>query len=239
MSRRSWSPASAAGRLAASILVCALVVPALNAGGPVSVAGSSSLASYGRQSTDIPPARGKFLVASRKINDPDFKRTVVLILAHGERGTTGVIVNRPTAVSPSEALPEIKGVKRHKGKIHQGGPVGQDRFLLLLNSAEPPDGFRHVFGAIHVGDSREALELALSRRRLRNELRLFAGYSGWGPGQLGRELARGDWHVMTADSESIFAKDPTRVWRMLVPPDLAPRPDLVTLAALSLFPQRR
>jgi putative transcriptional regulator len=158
------------------------------------------------------PAAGKLLVASRGLADPNFERTVVLLVRHGESGSLGLVVNRPTGVPLSKLFTEESGLARQEGVLFAGGPVDAGRFLLLLRARRPPEGSQRVFADVYLGWSPEALRDA----REVSEFRVYSGYSGWAPGQLDAEIARGDWHLLPAEPSLVFEPRPELIWEQLV-----------------------
>ena len=159
---------------------------------------------------------GRFLVAGEHLRDPNFGRTVVLLLNYGERGARGVIINRQTHVKLAAVFPGISGLHQRPDTVYLGGPVGRTQLLLLLRSESPPGRSEHVFDDIYVSSSRQTLIEALNRAGSAVPVHVYAGYAGWAPGQLDHEVARGDWHVLPADAESVFSEAPKEVWRQLI-----------------------
>ncbi len=159
---------------------------------------------------------GRFLVASQQLRDPDFAATVILLLNYGERGARGVIINRPTGVKLATVFPEIRGLQRRLDTVYLGGPVERTRLLLLLRSDRPRPGTDRVVDDIYVGTSRRVLLDAFGRAGSAASVHVYAGYAGWAPGQLDREVARGDWHVLPADAETVFSTTPDEIWRELI-----------------------
>ena len=88
--------------------------------------------------------------------------------------------------------------------------------LILLRSDRPPDRAEHVVDDIYLSSSRQTLVDALNRAGSTAPVHVYAGYAGWAPGQLDNEVARGDWHVLPADAETVFSKAPNKVWRQLI-----------------------
>lgn len=156
-------------------------------------------------------ANGVFLVASPTLNDPNFSETVVLVLEHGAKGTLGVILNRPTNMLLSEALPGIRALKGSNHRLFAGGPVQPAAMLLLSRSKEPFPDMRSVFDHVYIGGGPEVLERIISRAAPADRFRAFAGYAGWGPGQLGAEMRQGAWAVLPPDND-MFDKDPASLW---------------------------
>jgi putative transcriptional regulator len=161
-------------------------------------------------------APGRFLVASAQLRDPGFARTVVLLLDYGERGARGVIINRQTDVKLAAVFPRISGLHQRPDTVYLGGPVARNQLLILLRSDRPRANTEHVVDDIYVSTSRRVLVDALNRAGSAASVHVYAGYAGWVPGQLDREVARGDWHVVPADAEAVFSKTPGEVWRELI-----------------------
>ncbi len=162
-------------------------------------------------------APGRFLVASRGLGDPNFARSVVLLLRHDADGAMGIIVNRPTRVSAQEVLPDVEALAGYPAPVFFGGPVMVERLLVLLKSEVPLAESEALTGNVYVTASRTTLE-ALSIEDARpDRLRVFAGHAGWGPGQLDREIADGGWHVVPARMDDIFDQERGPDWRRLLP----------------------
>ena len=167
---------------------------------------------------------GSLLLASPALLDPNFADTVVLLLDVGEEGALGVVINRPSPLPVAEVLPEWRDVVTEPEVLFRGGPVNTERALAggrLADTGDVPVGFREVFGDLGVIDldtPTELLEGSLA------DLRIFAGYAGWGVGQVQGEIARGDWYVVPADTADVFRRDPADLWREVLrrqPGDLA------------------
>jgi len=193
----------------AGLLLAALAAPHAAVAGNssrIAVPGESS-PSHGRL------ARGKFLVANKSQRDPTFFETVVLLVDYDDKGALGVVVNRPTDVPLTAALPEVKELHKRKDIIFLGGPVARDRMVLLLRAKAAPPQSVQVFDQVYATGSISALRQIIGRGE---SVRAYAGYAGWGPGQLDAEVARGDWLIGPADSKAIFDDPPTGVWPRFV-----------------------
>ncbi len=161
-------------------------------------------------------AQGKFLVASRGLRDPNFAETVVLLIGHNEQGTMGLIINRATNVKVSELLPEIKSLEERDEIVYIGGPVARRNMLLLIQSEEEPVESKLVFGDVYVSSSPELLEQLAGETGEGTTFRVYAGHSGWAPGQLEAEMAEGAWHILPASAAAVFDSAPSGVWPKLI-----------------------
>lgn len=170
------------------------------------------------------PEKGVFLVAKRSMPDPRFRETVVLLLAHGDGGTLGVIINRPTDIPFSEALPDLSDISEENHTLFFGGPVALDRLVFLMRAGTPPTPAEHVMADVYYSASRDVLEGLLKQSKGARELRMFVGHSGWSPGQLASEIARGDWLLVRADARTVFEKELDEIWPELIhespPPEM-------------------
>lgn len=160
-------------------------------------------------------AAGVFLVARRDLPDPNFHRSVVLLVQHDERGTLGLIVNRPTHLRLRDALPDLPGAQAANHPLYLGGPVARTLLAMLLRNEEPATHIEPVVDDVAFSADRDVLERLIARKKSAAELRLYLGHAGWAAGQLHYELARGDWHLAKADGKSIFG-DSDRLWDRLI-----------------------
>lgn len=161
--------------------------------------------------TPLSVEKGVFLVAHPSLNDPNFHQTVLLIIEHGRGGTVGLILNRPTNVLLSEALPDFTVLKRTDHRLFVGGPVGQTQLVLLFRLAQLLPDTRQIIAGVYVGSPR-VLERVMTQPKPTETFRAFSGFAGWAPGQLERELLEGAWGVLPADAITIFDKDPAVLW---------------------------
>jgi putative transcriptional regulator len=153
--------------------------------------------------------RGQLLIAGATLPDPNFSRTVVLICEHSEEGALGLVLNRPGELVVGESAPELAELAGDDALIDEGGPVQPDALLVLAEFDDPSlAGITIVDNVGLVGDGNEIEELVEGTRRVR----IFAGYAGWGPGQLDAELARDDWFVAEAGVDDIFNPDADELW---------------------------
>jgi putative transcriptional regulator len=170
------------------------------------------------QKQGVEPAKGVFLVAKPGMAGT-FKESVILLLAHTkEDGTLGVIINRTTDVTLQDALPdlEVKGTPKHR--LFFGGPVEMNALIVVFRTGNPPEGAPHVMWDVYFSGERDVLEELLRRKKGVNEMHVFMGYAGWGPGQLQWEIGRGDWEVVRGDRKKIFEEEPELIWPELMGP---------------------
>ena len=166
------------------------------------------------------PAAGMFLVASRDLTGSGFAESVILIIQHDAEGTMGLIVNQPTNTEPAELLSEIVGLDDYDGKLFIGGPVAAWGVIMLLHSEQIPANAERIFGNIYASGDRELLSRLINSGALEPQVRpyfrLFAGHSGWAPGQLDAEIKRGSWFVVPAAEHFIFSTQPQDIWQQLI-----------------------
>jgi putative transcriptional regulator len=154
------------------------------------------------------PAKGLLLIASPRLRDPNFTRTVVLLTDYGPGGAMGFVINRPTDVAISHAVPELIDLSRADEKVFIGGPVRGSELWVLVRSRSQPERAHHVFDDVYLtGSGGSRLKEIVDGD---GAFRVLAGHAGWGPGQLDAEVARGDWLIKSADAESIFGDGPPR-----------------------------
>ncbi|UNO41770.1 YqgE/AlgH family protein [Streptomyces sp. MST-110588] len=175
--------------------------------------------------TEVSSLTGRLLVATPALADPNFDRAVVLLLDHDEEGSLGVVLNRPTPVGVGDILEPWAPLAGEPGVVFQGGPVSLDSALgvaVVPGGAEGPGGevpgdgplgWRRVHGAIGLVDLEAPPELLAA---VLGSLRIFAGYAGWGPGQLEDELVEGAWYVVESEPGDVSAPDPERLWRSVL-----------------------
>lgn len=161
-------------------------------------------------------ASGVFLVASRELQDPNFRETVLLVTQPRQGPPWGVIVNRPLDRLLSEVISDHPTLKGRKDVLFFGGPVLPQGLIFLVRGSSPPKRATIVLrDAFFTGDV-DFIETLLKRPDPTRGLRVYSGYAGWGPGQLQNEIERGSWHVVPADSDTLFDMDPARIWPELI-----------------------
>lgn len=152
--------------------------------------------------------RGKLLIASPVLSDPNFARAVVLITEHGEEGAMGIVLNRPADTEVVDVLPELSTIAVEE-PIFVGGPVQPDALVVLGEFADPEKAAWIVVadvGLVSAATDLDELPEAVRRGRV------YAGFSGWGPGQLEAELEEEAWIVEPPIPPELFPDDPTTLW---------------------------
>ncbi len=163
--------------------------------------------------------RGQFLIANKHLKDPNFYRSVVLLVEHGADGAMGVVVNRPSSVKVAHALSEHFELPSDDSVVYLGGPVEPGALFILHNAAELDIHERPVVPGLYMASSAEVFESVIEsacHKTMGLKFRVFCGCAGWAPGQLESELARGDWSLAPADACSLFRVDPYDLWDLEV-----------------------
>jgi putative transcriptional regulator len=154
--------------------------------------------------------RGSLLVAGPQLHDPNFRRTVVLIADHNEEGAMGVILNRPSGMEVADAAPDLEQFVEPDTPIFAGGPVQPTSGVVLAEIAEADEPiFEDVVLVPGLNELADVIDGA-------GRVRVFAGYAGWGPGQLEDEMARDDWIVEAARSDDVFSDSPETLWERVL-----------------------
>lgn len=169
---------------------------------------------------------GRLLVATPSLVDPNFARTVVLVLDHDHSGTLGVVLNRPTDVPVSDVLPEWRSDVSPPGTLFGGGPVATDSALavgVLAGNGPVADadddgmsglvGWRSMFGRVGLVDLDTPVEVLGGALE---GLRIFAGYAGWSPAQLEAEIEEGAWLIVDGHDGDLTTLVPDRLWSVVL-----------------------
>jgi putative transcriptional regulator len=138
---------------------------------------------------------GKLLIASPSMADY-FHRTVILMVEHSPDGAFGLILNRPSGTTVGEASPELAELIGDDHLLHVGGPVQPSAVTAIGEHPDPATATKLIVGSVGMVDLDDPPELS--------RLRVFAGYAGWGPGQLDGELEQEAWIVDEANPDDPF-----------------------------------
>lgn len=158
------------------------------------------------------PTAGSLLIAAPTMADPNFARSIVLLLDVGESGALGVVLNRPTELEVADVLEPWADLVAGPRVLFQGGPVETDAALAVatvVDVDDEPVGWRRVSGATGLVDLDAPVEIMAHAV---SALRIFAGYAGWGSGQLEAEIEEGAWYVVPAEPQDPFLGAPERLW---------------------------
>jgi putative transcriptional regulator len=153
--------------------------------------------------------RGQLLIASPALLDPNFARTVVLVVEHNDEGAMGIVLTRPSEAPVAEAVPPLEDLVDESELVFVGGPVEPAAVVVLAEFDDTDAAAAIVFGDLgFLRADAEPEILGTAARRFR----VFAGYAGWGAGQLEAELALPSWIVEPPQLEDVFTDDPESLW---------------------------
>ena len=171
------------------------------------------------------PTKGRLLLATPPLEDPNFDRTVIYVLEHHDEGALGLVLNRPSLEELGDALQPWSEMQSDPSLVFVGGPVEPDALIAIARVREPlaePSGEDDDPGDRHLapltGDLASAdlaadpLDVAASI----SALRVFRGYAGWGPGQLDGEIEAGAWLVLDPEPSDLFTDAPDDLWRVVL-----------------------
>ena len=154
-------------------------------------------------------ARGQLLLAGPGLVDPNFWRTVVLVIEHTDEGALGLVLNRPSETTVGEAVPQLEELVDLEEQLYIGGPVQPSSVIVLAEFEDATDAALIAFDDIGVlGTGSDPHQPAAGVR----SGRAFVGHAGWGPGQLDGELERGDWILEPARRDDAFCLKPGELW---------------------------
>jgi len=176
-----------------------------------------------KDAKDAKPLTAILLVARPELRDSNFKDSVVLVMNNLGSAPIGFIVNRPTRVEVSHLFPESEHLARLADKLYFGGPVALESVSFLVRADTPPEHAIQVLDGVYLSSDRELLGKLLERDKPMEGLRILVGYSGWGPGQLEAEIARGDWTLAPAEANAIFNGKSEHPWPDLQQEGVGPR----------------
>jgi putative transcriptional regulator len=161
-------------------------------------------------------AAGKLLVASRKLGDPNFAETVIVIVSFDEKGALGLVLNQPTQLPLSRIFSDLKGGKERTDTAYRGGPVERTDLQALLRSKAAPEGAVHVIGDVYLTSNRTLVAKSLAEGSGPGRFRVYLGYAGWAPEQLEHEVELGAWHVLRGEPDLVFDPDPESLWTRMI-----------------------
>ena len=177
--------------------------------------------SWPTSADDAKPLTAILLVARAELPDSNFADSVVLVMNHLGPAPVGVIIHRPTEIPVSRLVPELKRLARSQDKVYFGGPVEFGSVWFLFRATTPPEHAIQAFDGVCLSANRQLLLQLLGRERPLDGLRIYVGHSGWAPGQLETEIARGDWTLERAVSDTVFSGKSEHPWPAPVAPKLS------------------
>ena len=157
--------------------------------------------------------RGTILIATDKLNDTDFSKSVVYITEHSEHGSYGFIINKPTHMFVNEAMPDGHKTANPNHHIFFGGPFHVTALFVLTRDGDH-DNLHTVSDGLFFGAG-DAATIELNGPASTNVTRTYMGFSNWGPGQLASQIDQGVWIAVPGDKEEIFSEKPTELWQKL------------------------
>jgi len=150
---------------------------------------------------------GRIVIARPEIHVSEFTSTMTLLLEHGSEGALGVVINRPSGIQLADAFPDWEDMGGTPGVVFAGGPVDTDAIIAL---GKPEQAAGDLVLGAHPIDLDD--QPALVAGQGISQIRIFAGYAGWGAGQLEGEIANNGWWVVDATIEDLFSEDPQNLW---------------------------
>jgi len=179
--------------------------------------------SWPTSADDTKPLTTILLVARAELPDSNFKDSVVLVMNNIGPAPAGVIINRPTRIAVSRLFPDLERLAQLDDKLYFGGPVETALVSFLFRADTPPEHATQVLDGVHFSTNGELLRKLLGRDKPMDGLRIFIGHSGWAPGQLEAEIARGDWTLAPAETGTIFDRKSEHPWPEQQAPDAVHR----------------
>ncbi len=162
----------------------------------------------------LKPEKGVLLLAEPFMESPEFKRSVILIAEHNDKGTMGFILSRKLNITPSQA---IDNFPEFDDELYYGGPVNADQLFYLHTKPKLLEGSIEVMPGIYLGGDYEALKNLIDIKKITpKDIRFFVGYSGWSAGQLKKELKENSWIVMPGALDHFKATNNKNLWKEIL-----------------------
>jgi putative transcriptional regulator len=157
---------------------------------------------------------GTILIAEPFMLDPNFRRSIVLLCEHTDKGTTGFVLNKPLDMQIHDLVGDFP---ESKAAVHVGGPVGMDSLHFLHNVGNMLDNTMEVCPGVYWGGDFEKLRFLMENGVIRDDnVKFFVGYSGWTEGQLAEEMEEGSWLVDEMDANYLFKVKPFVMWQTVL-----------------------
>lgn len=153
---------------------------------------------------------GQLLIASPQMEDPRFRRVVILLLHHDEDGAMGVVLNQRLPINADDSWAALgDSVEIGDHRAHLGGPLAGS--ITVLHDVQS-DRSHTPQGRIYVLHKREQLDKLLDAIDQHESFQFFVGHAGWSSGQLESELAEGSWLSIPASPDFVFSHDQNDMW---------------------------
>ncbi len=166
------------------------------------------------KSNNLKPARGRVLLSEPLMGDFYFGRSVVLLIEHNSEGSFGLIVNKAVDTRFNDLLPDFP---EFDAQIYLGGPVETNRLFILHRLGDQIGDSQEIIKGLYWGGNMDDIKEMISLNLITpDKIRFFAGYSGWGAGQLESEMKRNSWAITQTSGENIFLSEPDKLWKNLV-----------------------
>ena len=165
------------------------------------------------------PTKGRLLLATPPLEDPNFDRTVIYVLEHHDEGALGLVINRPSPEELGDALSAWTAVQPDPSTVFVGGPVEPDALIAIARMREAaaadadPEHLAPLSGDLASADLAADPDDVIPSI---SALRVFRGYAGWGPGQLEGEIEAGAWLVLDPEPTDLFTHEPDELWRVVL-----------------------
>ena len=164
--------------------------------------------------SDITPETGVLLLAPPMMQDPNFRRSVILLCEHGVDGSFGLILNRAITLHLADV---VEGMDLYKGPLCMGGPVQPNTLHVLHRMGQRVGETIEVVDDVFWGGDFDIIqELIKTEKTSAGEIRFFLGYAGWSPGQLDMEIEQDGWILTRSDMSTIFPEDPDQLWTSIL-----------------------
>ena len=158
---------------------------------------------------------GKVLVASRGLGDPNFAKSVILLVRYDDKGVVGLILNRRTSVPLSKVF-DSKSARDRTDPVFLGGPMEPAAAFGLLQSRVKVDKAENLFGNAYLISDKDLFEQTLKSQPGPSLFHVYLGYAGWTEDQLRNEVRLGAWYVFPADIGTVFNSDPDSLWQQMI-----------------------
>lgn len=161
--------------------------------------------------------RGSLLISTAALDGTLFEETVLLIVHHDEDGSIGIMINRPTNLTPVEVFPDLEGAGSYTGVLYFGGPLTPGRPFLIARRADAlADSAIRIADDVYLSGDVSLLRGLEEAQRNGSFSRIYAGSAQWGPGQLQGEVDAGAWETTLASPGDVFDEAPEKLWRRLL-----------------------